>query len=380
MLDDNIEQNHAKFYYMNVDMIGYVPFPVSHYQFIQNPEWNHAIIPSIKKHYKVDIVNHYISVLKQNQNALWSSTSNTTFRTDVFNEYMKWFQPIVEDIKETKTCGHAHERSISFFSSIKNKKLLLTNNILKHLQLDSHKTQGHFVDQEKQLETLIGKKSNGRKYLSFSLWGDKPIYNIGAIKNAELRKEIYPDWDMVVYYDNTVPTETINKLSELGVITIDMSSTNLYGMFWRFMASSLPDSEYSIFRDCDSRITIREKMAVDEWINSGKSLHVMRDHPNHGIPYGNDRLGILGGMWGIKSNSVNLTEMINKFPKSTEHNYGNDQTFLRTIYSILENDRTTHDEFFERKPFPINRKYGEFVGGRIDENDNPVGNDYKMVV
>ena len=105
--------------------------------------------------------------------------------------------------------------------------MLLTNNILKHLQLDSHKTQGHFVDQEKQMETLIGKKSNGRKYLSFSLWGDKPIYNIGAIKNAELRKEIYPDWDMVVYYDNTVPTETINKLSELGVITIDMSSSEL---------------------------------------------------------------------------------------------------------------------------------------------------------
>ena len=366
---------------MDAEMIGYVPFPVSHYQFIQNPEWNHAIIPSIKKHYKQDIVNHYLTVLKQNPNALWSSTSNTTFRTDVFNEYMKWFQPIVEDIKETKTCGHAHERSISFFSSLKNKKMLLTNNILKHLQLDSHKTQGHFVDQDKQMETLLGvKKSNGRKYLSFSLWGDKPIYNVGAIRNAELRKEIYPDWEMVVYYDNTVPQETISELAKLGVITIDMSSTSLYGMFWRFMATSLPDSEYSIFRDCDSRITIREKMAVDEWINSGKSLHVMRDHPNHGIPYGNDRIGILGGMWGLKSNSVNLTEMINQFPKSTEHNYGNDQTFLRTIYSMFENDKITHDEFFEKKPFPVQREYGRFVGDRIDENNKPVGNDYRLVL
>ena len=381
VLDNNIEQNHSKFYYMDAEMIGYVPFPVSHYQFIQNPEWNHAIIPSIKKHYKQDIVNHYLTVLKQNPNALWSSTSNTTFRTDVFNEYMKWFQPIVEDIKETKTCGHAHERSISFFSSLKNKKMLLTNNILKHLQLDSHKTQGHFVDQDKQMETLLGvKKSNGRKYLSFSLWGDKPIYNIGAIRNAELRKEIYPDWEMVVYYDNTVPQETITELAKLGVITIDMSSTSLYGMFWRFMATSLPDSEYSIFRDCDSRITIREKMAVDEWINSGKSLHVMRDHPNHGIPYGNDRIGILGGMWGLKSNSVNLTEMINQFPKSTEHNYGNDQTFLRTIYSMFENDKITHDEFFEKKPFPVQREYGRFVGDRIDENNKPVGNDYRLVL
>ena len=159
VLDNNIEQNHAKFYYNNVEMIGYVPFLVSNSQFIQNPNWNHAIIPSIKKHYKIDIVNHYVGIMKQNQNALWSSTSNTTFRTDIFNEYMKWFQPIVEDIKETKTCGHAHERSISFFASIKRKQLILTNNLLQHLQLDSHKTQGHFVDQEKQIETLIGKNT-----------------------------------------------------------------------------------------------------------------------------------------------------------------------------------------------------------------------------
>jgi hypothetical protein len=185
---------------------------------------------------------------------------------------------------------------------------------------------------------------------------------------------------MVVYYNNSVPSETINKLSELGVTTIDMSSSNLYGMFWRFLSTSLPDSEYSVFRDCDSRITLREKMAVDEWISSGKSLHVMRDHPYHKIPYGNDRLGILGGMWGIKSDSVKLNEMINQFSKSTEHNYGNDQKFLRDVYNLFKNDRTTHDEFFENKPFPIKRENGRFVGERIDINENPVGDDYKLVI
>ena len=51
-------------------------------------------------------------------------------------------------------------------------------------------------------------------YLSFSLWGDNPMYNIGAIKNAELWKNIYPEWEMVVFYDNTVPTETIEKLNK----------------------------------------------------------------------------------------------------------------------------------------------------------------------
>jgi hypothetical protein len=218
------------------------------------------------------------------------------------------------------------------------------------------------------------------KYLSFSLWGNKPIYNVGSIKNAELWKTIYPDWQMVVYYDDTVPKETIDKLNNQDVLTIDVTEKNLYGMFWRFFAVDLPNSEYCVFRDTDSRITIREKMAVDEWVNSGKSIHVMRDHPAHGIPYGSDRLGILGGMWGIKSKSVPLTDMIERFTKNKNLSYGSDQTFLKTIYSIFEDDRVTHDEFYEKKPFPIKREYGRFVGDRIDENDNPVGNDYKNII
>ena len=121
-------------------------------------------------------------------------------------------------------------------------------------------------------------------YLSFSLWGDKPIYNVGIIKNAELWKSIYKDWQMVVYYDDTVPVETIERLNSLGVLTIDFTDKKMYGMFWRFFACDLIDADYCVFRDADSRITIREKMAVDEWVNSKKTLHVMRDHPAHGIP------------------------------------------------------------------------------------------------
>jgi hypothetical protein len=218
------------------------------------------------------------------------------------------------------------------------------------------------------------------KYLSYSLWGDNPIYTMGAIKNAEQWKEFYPDWQMVIYYDNTVPTNIINNLTTMDVKMIDMSHKNLYGMFWRFFSADIADCEYAIFRDCDSRLSVREKLAVNEWINSGKSIHVMRDHPYHRIPCGNNQLGILGGMWGLKGNLISITEMIYKFPFSSHHNYGNDQTFLKTIYSMFENDRCTHDDFFEKKPFPIKRKNGRFIGERIDENDNPVGDDYKMVI
>ena len=218
------------------------------------------------------------------------------------------------------------------------------------------------------------------KYLSFSLWGDNPMYNVGAIKNAELSKVLYYDWKMVVYHDNTVPNETLSKLKDLDITLINVTDLNLYGMFWRFLSVDLPDSEYSIFRDCDSRITMRERLAVDEWIKSGKSLHVMRDHPYHRVPFGATGLGILGGMWGIKSKSLPLKDMIIKFTHKKELGYGSDQTFLQEVYKLLEKDKITHDEFFENKPFPIAREDGRFIGDRIDVNDQPVGSDYKLVI
>ena len=48
-----------------------------------------------------------------------------------------------------------------------------------------------------------------------------------------------------------------------------------------------------ISRDLDSRFDDREQAAVNEWIRSEKSFHIMRDHPQH-------RASILGGLWGSK--------------------------------------------------------------------------------
>lgn len=218
------------------------------------------------------------------------------------------------------------------------------------------------------------------KYVSFSLWGNKEIYNLGAIRNAELMKDVYPDWKMVVFFDNSVPVDTIKKLQELNVETRLFIDISIYGMFWRFYALSIPDCEYAVFRDTDSRISLRESLAVKEWIESKKTLHVMRDHPFHRIPAGNNQLGILGGMWGIKNGVIPITDMIYNFHKSREHNYGNDQSFLKNVYNILNNDRCTHDEFFEMKPFPIKREDRRFIGERIDENDKPLTDDYKYIM
>jgi len=158
VLDKNFPIHQSKILSDGIQMIGYVPFPMSHYQFISNPEWNEHIVPQINRIYKFNLVSYVQKLLTQNPSAFWSSTSNTTFRLDVFDEYMKWFQPISNQIKETKTCGHAHERSITYFTFVKNKKMMLTNKLLTHIQLDSHKTQGHKVNMEESLNKLLQNK------------------------------------------------------------------------------------------------------------------------------------------------------------------------------------------------------------------------------
>ena len=216
------------------------------------------------------------------------------------------------------------------------------------------------------------------KYISYSLWGDNELYNIGIVKNAQQVPEIYSGWQMIVYHDNSVPKETLRVLEDLNVKLVNVDG-HTHGMFWRFFASDLVDCEYAIFRDGDSRLSVREKMAVDEWIESGKTIHVMRDHPAHQIPYGNNGLGILGGMWGIKGNTIPMKESVENFSKNRTMGYGIDQTFLKTIYNVFENDRCTHDDFFEKKPFPIKRENGRFIGERMNVNDEPLNNDYLAI-
>ena len=49
------------------------------------------------------------------------------------------------------------------------------------------------------------------KVISYSLWGDKPTYTVGAVKNADLAATLFPDWTCVFYCFSSVPKEIIQK-------------------------------------------------------------------------------------------------------------------------------------------------------------------------
>ncbi len=201
-----------------------------------------------------------------------------------------------------------------------------------------------------------------KKVISYSLWGSDPKYTIGAIRNAEIASSIYPDW-VCRFYVNNIPEDILLNLRSLNVeIKQETDIPDWRGMFWRFKSSYDKDVDVSIFRDCDSRLGDREKSAVDEWLQSNKNFHIMRDHPFHQYP-------ILGGMWGYKKNNkYNMENLFKEFIPTD--NYGTDYTFFQQIlYPIIGDDKLVHDEFFEKKPFPTQRIEKEFVGEVFDEKD-----------
>jgi hypothetical protein len=58
---------------------------------------------------------------------------------------------------------------------------------------------------------------NTVKIISYSLFGDAPIYCIGALRNAEMAKVFYPDWTTLFWVEKeSVPTEIITGLLERG--------------------------------------------------------------------------------------------------------------------------------------------------------------------
>ena len=139
------------------------------------------------------------------------------------------------------------------------------------------------------------------------------------------------------------------------------------GMFWRFYACE--DSDIMLSRDTDSRLSNREKLAVDEWLESNKDFHIMRDHPYH-------KTEILGGMWGCRNGimkKIQLSNMIEEWGHYERK--GIDQDFLGSyVYPKVINQSFEHSEFNLRfggdiNNFPTDRIDYEFVGDVFDENN-----------
>jgi hypothetical protein len=117
-------------------------------------------------------------------------------------------------------------------------------------------------EDKKHLQTIAAFPSSSEKrVISFGLYGSKPKYTVGAVKNAQLAKSYFPGWVCRFYVTSDVPDSLIDELKEEGaeISYIPTGKGYTSGMFWRFMVASDSSVDRYIVRDTDSRLNARDR-------------------------------------------------------------------------------------------------------------------------
>lgn len=202
--------------------------------------------------------------------------------------------------------------------------------------------------------------------VSFSLWGNTPLYTRGAVENAEQVPKLLPGWECRIYHDDSVPPEILAGLAARGARLVAMAphrETSL-GLFWRFFAACDSTVRRFVCRDVDSRPSLREKAALDAWIASGRDFHIMRDDVLHCEV-------MLAGLWGGKGGLLpDLTERCAEWQRGNPHRMNarvEDQRFLRfQVWPVARLRALVHDSVYR------------FLGGIDFPADAPSGADDRV--
>lgn len=203
------------------------------------------------------------------------------------------------------------------------------------------------------------------------------------IEYTKEAKEKYPNWIVrVYYYSLNLSKEEIFHLEKIYQNVDFCDSTNIPifgniskwipGKIQRFLPLADPLVDIYMSRDIDSPILEREITAVQTWLNSKQTIHIMRDHPQHTTP-------ILGGLWGIKLNKERLwMKNLSYYLLSPDvlqcYKDTHDQTFLEDYIwphanmfkqTTLEYDSFLCEKFQNSLPFPTKKHSPiHFVGCR----------------
>ncbi|MCP1660486.1 hypothetical protein [Neisseria perflava] len=206
-----------------------------------------------------------------------------------------------------------------------------------------------------------------KRLVVFSLYGSDPAYCEPLVINAQKMAQLYPGWVMRVYHDDSVPQHVLARLQALSVECVhaaEVGALSYPGTFWRFLALE-EDCDAVIFRDADSVIDEREQYLVNEWLDSGKAFHVIRDW------YGHNHL-ILAGLWGARYGLLaGIRLWIERFLRN-----GNldpkfaDQEFLQLyVWPRIKHDCLHHSSVYDlpgaQWPSGLPRHYVNPESGRI---------------
>ena len=237
------------------------------------------------------------------------------------------------------------------------------------------------------LQNYCGNEVASNFVLSYSAFGKHSWKrfgkNIENVAKGALSSSFYSKWRVRVYHDLyplEFQAEICRRFQNVDFIDVrnlvlpfapDLNISSINGMMWRFIPMGDSNVDIMCSRDLDSAIYPREEDAVRYWMSTGKTVHSMRDHPQHERP-------LMGGMWCYRSQNnrtkgkCRLQLMLQKAKKRNsqmEAEKEDDQDVLQTyLWPETRNDVIQHDAYLCNRftgsiPFPSKRSPNrEFVG------------------
>jgi hypothetical protein len=148
--------------------------------------------------------------------------------------------------------------------------------------------------------------------------------------------------------------------------------------FYRFFPIDDPNVDICCIRDADSRVLERDVGCIEDFLESDKLFHIIRDHPNH-------HHRILAGTISIKKNILtqSLYSIFCKYRENNDVNtFWSDQEFLISIFypgilpvSLIHDDLQVFEPYTVKTKFKVPIKSGlDFIGQVYEYDEN--GNEY----
>ena len=196
-----------------------------------------------------------------------------------------------------------------------------------------------------------------RKCISYTLYQSSenpvsPVYTNGFLLNVDLVRILFPGWKIYLYLDTRLNGSAVYNITTTvhsDIVTIVWKSydshSKHFGQTWRFLVADNEECDRWIVRDTDDRMSIRTLQAVLDWIWTGRSFHIMRDHVLHD---GLILAGLFGGVKGCLGDGVKMEDLLAEY-LSKPDDFGSDQEFLATVvFPRIRNSFVVHDDYLDQ--------------------------------
>ncbi len=181
--------------------------------------------------------------------------------------------------------------------------------------------------------------------IAYCLWGNNPRYHVPLLESVRIRPHLFPAWSIRVYHDDSVDPSYLQTLAAQGVdlrpMALPPSVPAHRRLLWRFEVASDPAVQRFLCRDADSLLSVKERVAVDAWLNSSFWFHAMRDWYTH-----TDLL--LAGMWGGVGNVLPPvpTLMTAYTAWRLENDHVDQDVLAEAVWPTIRGNVLIHDSIF----------------------------------